>query len=58
MFARGGLLKDFIVRPVCTSDMDSVEHVVNSLDLHENLLADVEQYNKARRDDVSLFSQL
>ena len=49
----GCVFRDFKVRPACTSDFQGVETLVNTLDLHENLLQDLKQFNKTRRDDVS-----
>ena len=45
--------RDFKVRKACSSDTAGVEKLVSVLELSENLLADFQQYNKARRDDVS-----
>ncbi len=42
------------MRPACSKDYEGVENLVKTLDLSENLLADLQQYNKARRDDVSI----
>lgn len=42
------------MRPACTKDFDGVVALVKTLDQHEILLADLQQYNKARRDDVSI----
>ncbi|KAK7506894.1 hypothetical protein BaRGS_00001745 [Batillaria attramentaria] len=50
IFHRSGLLRNFVVRPACTSDYSSVEKLVKTIQLNENLLADLTQYNKARRD--------
>ncbi|KAL3874225.1 hypothetical protein ACJMK2_037270 [Sinanodonta woodiana] len=51
VFHKSGLLKDFKVRPACTSDYSGVEELVKNIDLHENLLKDLQQYNRARRDN-------
>lgn len=51
VFHRCGLLKDFTVCLAQKSDYDGVEKLTKSIDLHENLLKDLAQYNKARRDD-------
>ena len=40
------------MRKANVSDYDEVVNVVNSLDLHENLLSDLQRYNKYRRDQV------
>ncbi|CAH1791581.1 unnamed protein product [Owenia fusiformis] len=50
VFHRSGLLKSFVVRPACKKDDDQVEKLVSTLDLHGNLLADLTQFNRARRD--------
>ena len=42
--------RDMVVRKACTSDYPNVEKLVRTLDLNENLLADMTQFNKARRD--------
>ncbi|KAK3611320.1 hypothetical protein CHS0354_029969 [Potamilus streckersoni] len=51
VFHKSGLLKDFMVRPACTNDYSGVEKLVKNVDLHENLLKDLQQYNRARRDN-------
>ncbi|KAJ8309534.1 hypothetical protein KUTeg_014408 [Tegillarca granosa] len=51
VFHRSGLLKDFNVRPACSKDIEGVQKLVQTVDLHENLLADLKQFYKARRDD-------
>ena len=43
--------RDMVVRKACTSDVPRVENLVRTLDLNENLLADLKQFNRARRDD-------
>ena len=45
--------RNFVVRAARESDAGGVETLVSTLDLHENLLADLKQFNKARRDNVS-----
>ena len=35
-----------------SSDLESVEKLVATVDLHENLIKDLEQYNSCRRDQV------
>ncbi|XP_053397247.1 cilia- and flagella-associated protein 61-like [Mercenaria mercenaria] len=50
-FHRCGLLKDFAVRPALKTDYDGVEKLTKTIDLHQNLLKDLAQYNKAKRDD-------
>lgn len=47
------LIRNFKVRTACTSDYKDVESLVQTIDLHENLLADLAQFNKAKRDPVS-----
>ena len=42
-----------MVRPACSKDYGGVEKLVCTLDMNENLLRDLKQYNKARRDNVS-----
>ncbi|KAL5009389.1 hypothetical protein ScPMuIL_014970, partial [Solemya velum] len=51
LFHRSGLLRDFVVRPVCTGDMMGIENLIQTVDLHENVIKDIKQYNKARRDE-------
>ena len=46
------IFRDFTVRPACTKDYSGVETLVQTINLHENLLKDLSQYNKARRDEV------
>ena len=50
------IFRNFIVRPACSKDCAGVEELVCSLDMNENLLRDLKQFNKARRDDVSHFA--
>ncbi|KAK2147282.1 hypothetical protein LSH36_561g01009 [Paralvinella palmiformis] len=50
VFGRAGLLRGFKVRQACSSDYQGVEKLVKSLELNDNLLNDLQQYNKARRD--------
>lgn len=50
IFHRSGLLKSFVVRPACTSDYEKVEKLVQTIQLREKLLADLEQYSRFRRD--------
>ena len=40
------------MRLACTGDFSGVETLVKTIDLNEKLLADLTQYNKARRDEV------
>ncbi|KAK7103337.1 cilia- and flagella-associated protein 61-like [Littorina saxatilis] len=49
-FHRSGLLKNFVVRPACSGDFAAVQNLVKNILLNENLLQDLTQYNKARRD--------
>ncbi|KAL4238233.1 Cilia and flagella associated protein 61 [Mactra antiquata] len=51
VFHRNGLLKDFSVRLATPEDYSGVEKLTKTIDLHENLLKDLKQYNKAKRDD-------
>lgn len=51
VFSRPGLIRNFIVRSACTNDYDAVQHLVERLDMHENLLQDLRQFSRARRDD-------
>lgn len=44
--------RDFKVRPACTKDTAGVENLVRSIHLNENILKDLQQFNKARRDEV------
>ncbi|XP_076463469.1 cilia- and flagella-associated protein 61-like [Babylonia areolata] len=50
VFHRTGLLKNFVVRPACTSDMEAVGSLVQKIELQENIMQDLQQFNKARRD--------
>ena len=47
--------RDFTVRPACKKDYPGVEKLVQTIHLHENLLKDLSQYNKARRDEVGVY---
>lgn len=40
------------MRPACTKDTAGVENLVRSIHLNENILKDLHQFNKARRDEV------
>ncbi|XP_048259860.1 cilia- and flagella-associated protein 61-like isoform X2 [Haliotis rufescens] len=51
VFHRSGLLKDFHVRVACSSDVRGVDMLVQTVDLHDNLLKDLKQFNMARRDE-------
>ena len=44
------VFSQFRVRRACTSDTESVTELVKTLDMNEHLLADMAQYNRARRD--------
>lgn len=44
--------RNFTVRRACTADYEGVEKLVKTIDLHENLLNDLQEFNKARRDQV------
>ncbi|XP_012942608.1 cilia- and flagella-associated protein 61 [Aplysia californica] len=50
VFHRSGLLKNLRVRPACTSDLEAVEKLVTTIELKENILEDLKQFNAARRD--------
>ncbi|XP_064621787.1 cilia- and flagella-associated protein 61-like isoform X2 [Lineus longissimus] len=50
IFNKSGLIKNFDVRPACTKDLAGVEKLVQTIELHENLLDDLKQFNKMRRD--------
>ena len=39
------------MRKACTKDVEGVKKLVNTLDLNENLLKDLDEFNKARRDE-------
>ncbi|XP_076099520.1 cilia- and flagella-associated protein 61-like isoform X2 [Mytilus galloprovincialis] len=51
VFHRSGLLKDFHVRPVCSKDLKGIEELVKTINFNENLIKDIQQFNKARRDE-------
>lgn len=51
VFHRNGLLKDFSVRFAEPTDYTSVEKLTKNIELHENLLKDLVQYNMAKRDN-------
>ena len=54
MYGAVGLQQQFIVRPCVTgADVSGVQSLVQSLNLGDMLLTDVQQYVNARRDDVS-----
>lgn len=46
--------RDFNVRPACTKDLGGIEKLTKSISLHDNLLKDIDLFNKARRDAVSI----
>lgn len=46
--------RDFTVRPAEVKDYGGVEKLTKTILLHDNLLKDVTQFNKAKRDDVRL----
>ncbi|BFZ07341.1 hypothetical protein BsWGS_10380 [Bradybaena similaris] len=50
VFHRSGLLKNFKVRTACSSDYENVEKLVETINYKENLLTDLQQFNRARRD--------
>ncbi|XP_074649430.1 cilia- and flagella-associated protein 61-like [Tubulanus polymorphus] len=51
VFNKSGLITTFGVRIACTSDMPAIEKLVGTLELQTNILDDLNQFNKARRDD-------
>ncbi|XP_033104010.1 cilia- and flagella-associated protein 61-like [Anneissia japonica] len=51
VFNRAGILQSFNVRPVCPEDRDDVAKLVDTIDNKESILADFDQFNRARRDD-------
>jgi len=59
VFGAAGLQQQFIVRPCDgATDMAEVEQLVHSLSLGDVLLADVQQYVRARRDNVGVLMSL
>lgn len=50
IFHRGGLLHDFVVRPVVTKDTEQITNLVTSLSANLDILKDIEIFNAARRD--------
>jgi len=58
VFGAAGLQQNFVVRPCRANDIPGVEQLVRSLALGAVLLADVQQYVRARRDDVSHVTSL
>ncbi|KAK3738961.1 hypothetical protein RRG08_006528 [Elysia crispata] len=50
VFHRSGLLKNFNVRHACTSDLESIEKLVATVNMKEGILEDLKQFNRARRD--------
>jgi hypothetical protein len=44
--------RDFHVRPVCSKDLAGIEQLVKTIDLNENLIKDIKQFHKVRRDEV------
>jgi len=48
--------RDFHVRPVCSKDLAGIEQLVKTIDLNENLIKDIKQFNKVRRDEVIIIS--
>ncbi|KAM4694219.1 cilia- and flagella-associated protein 61 [Discoglossus pictus] len=51
IFHRSGLLNLLKVRAAKSSDVPSVEKLIETLDLHESILGDLKIYNQARRDN-------
>ncbi|XP_077972543.1 cilia- and flagella-associated protein 61-like [Styela clava] len=51
IFHRGGLLHDFVVRPVVTKDTKQITDLVTALSATQDILNDVEIFNSSRRDD-------
>ncbi|CAG5133004.1 unnamed protein product, partial [Candidula unifasciata] len=54
VFHRSGLLKNFKVRTACSSDYEHVEKLVETINFKENLLADLQQFHRARRDPTGV----
>ncbi|XP_076442739.1 cilia- and flagella-associated protein 61-like [Babylonia areolata] len=52
IFHRSGILKNFAVRTACSKDYSSVEMLVKDIQLKNNLLQDLTQFNIARRDPL------
>ncbi|XP_077999640.1 cilia- and flagella-associated protein 61-like [Glandiceps talaboti] len=50
VFNRNGLIQNFEVRPVCKSDIANVKSLIQTLQEQDCLLADLQQFNIARRD--------
>ncbi|XP_063727763.1 cilia- and flagella-associated protein 61-like isoform X1 [Symsagittifera roscoffensis] len=50
IFNRYGLLSDFEVRPCLSADLAQIERLTAGLEHRDRMLADVRQYNEARRD--------
>ena len=48
--------RDFHVRPVCSKDLAGIEQLVKTIDLNENLIKDIKQFNKVRRDEGIIIS--
>lgn len=46
--------RDFIVRDAVKADTEGIENLVDTLSHRDHLLADLEQYLAARRDQVTL----
>ncbi|XP_071962157.1 cilia- and flagella-associated protein 61-like [Antedon mediterranea] len=51
IFNRSGILQSFNVRPICVTDRNNVETLVENIENKEAILADFDQFNRARRDD-------
>ena len=45
--------RDFVVRAACSRDYTFVEMLVRKIQLKDQILRDLVQFNKARRDSVS-----
>ncbi|XP_059138560.1 cilia- and flagella-associated protein 61-like isoform X3 [Physella acuta] len=51
VFHRSGLLKNFKVRQAVSGDYEAVEKLVATIDGKEKIMADLKQFNTARRDN-------
>lgn len=50
VFHRWGLLRSFSVRPAVLTDTNGIKNIIKSVSGSEIIMSDVDQYNKARRD--------
>ena len=46
------------MRHACTSDLESIEKLVATVNMKEGILEDLKQFNRARRDKVRAFRVL